>query len=326
MYRRFLTRGMLAYAGFALGLAGPAAAQSDYPSKPVQIVVAVSAGGSIDAVARNLAEYLSKAMGEPFIVNNRPGASGIIGTDHVARSAPDGYTLSMAPDAFIAANVSMFANLPYDPLKDFAPVSMVVDQPLVLVVNQDSPFKSVQDLVKYAKAHPGTVTYGSGGEGSPHHFSGISLGELADIELLHVPYKGGAPAITDLLGGHLGMIFSPLPEALPHVRGGKLRALAVTSPQRVAQLPDVPTLTESGVPMALTAWIALVAPAGTPPAVVSKLNQEVNKALTGPLRQTLEEVGFIVSPSTPEQLGQAIRDAIQSYGALAKAAGIKPQQ
>lgn len=315
---------LLAAGSLALGL-GTAAAATDYPAKPVQIVVAVAPGGSIDMVARNLADRLGQAMGQPFIVNNRPGASGIIGTDYAARAAPDGYTLSMAPDAFIAANVSMFANLPYDPLKDFEPVSLVVDQPMVLMVNQDSPFRTVQDLVAHAKANPDKLTYGSGGEGSPHHFSGALLGQRTGVRLLHVPYKGGAPAITDLLGGHLGLIFSPLPEALPHVRGGKLRALAVTSPKRVAQLPDVPTLTEAGVPVELTAWIGLVAPAGTPPAVVERLHGEVRKALDGPLKQTVEDAGFIVVGSTPAEFGAAIRKAIRFYAELADGAGIKPK-
>lgn len=303
-----------------------AAAQQSYPQRPVQIVVAAAPGGSIDMVARTIGEKLTESFNQAFVVSNRPGASGIIGTDFVARAQPDGYTLSMAPAAFITSNVSTFSKLPYNPVKDFAPIILAVNQPMVLVVNANSPYKTVAQLTSYAKAHPGKLTYASGGEGSPHHFSGVMFSRATGTSLLHVPYKGGGPAMSDLLGGHIDMIFAPAPEALPHLQAKKLRALGILGSKRSALMPDIPTMQEVGLPkLELTAWVGLIAPAGTPADIISKLNASVEKSLSGDLRNNLHAQGFEVAGGSSEDFRKVIKDDIAMYADLMKTSGMKPQ-
>jgi tripartite-type tricarboxylate transporter receptor subunit TctC len=324
MDRRSICKALLSLAaGSATGMAW---SQQGYPTRPVRIIVAVPAGGSIDMVARVVAEKLGEYLGQPFIVDNRAGGAGIIGTDMTAKAPRDGYTLTMAPAAFIASHVSTFAKLPYDPVRDFVPVSQVVSQPSVLVVNPSTPHKTVADLIRFAKANPGKLNYGSGGEGSPHHLSGVMFTQFTGTSMVHIPYKGGAPAMADLLGGQVDMIFAPVPEALPNISAGKLRALGVMSANRSPILPDVPTLQESGIRgLDLTTWIGLLAPAGTPREIVDKLNAAVQKALASGLREKFSAVGLEAAGGSPEAFAKLIRDDIGTYAKLVKASGMVPQ-
>ena len=297
-----------------------------FPAKPVRIVVGVPAGGSIDLVARHVGQKLGESLGQTFLIDNRPGAAGIIGTEHVAKSAPDGYTLAMSPTAFISSHPSTFAKLPYDPLRDLVPVIKVVIQPSVLVVPPSAPYRSVADLVDFAKANPGKLNYGSGGDGSPHHMSGVMFSGSTNTKMVHVPYKGGAPAMQDLLGGRVDLIFAPVPEALPHIKGGKLRALAVLSDKRTAVLQDIPTMQEAGHSgLELDTWIGLLAPAGTPRDIVAKLNGAVQAALGGDLRERFAEVGLSAAGGTPDQFAATIRDDMATYARLVKASGMAIQ-
>ncbi len=301
-------------------------AQNPYPNKAVRVVVGVPAGGSVDMVARLISQSLGDDLGQSFFVDNRAGGSGIIGTDFVAKANPDGYTLGVVPAAFIATNRSLFKKLPYDPEKDFAPISKLVNQTMVLVTRPNSKVGSLEALVAFAKATPGALTYGSGGEGSPHHLSGVLFSNKAKISLNHVPYKGSAPAIVDLLAGHVDIAFAGISEVLPHLRSGKLIALGLLAHQRSPLLPDVPTLEQKGYKgVELSAWMCLVAPAGTPREIVSRLNASVAKALAGTAGSKLQEVGLEGSASTPEQLAELIRTESALHRELAKAAGIVPQ-
>jgi tripartite-type tricarboxylate transporter receptor subunit TctC len=302
-------------------------AQSTYPNKPVRIVVAVPAGGSIDMVARAVAEKLGEALGQPFIVENRAGGAGIIGTDFVAKSTADGYVLTMAPAAFIASHVSTFAKLSYDPIRDFLPVIQVVTQPSVLIVNPSSLYTTVAKLVDIGRVNPGKLNYGSGGDGSPHHLSGVMFSQITGTTMTHIAYKGGAPALIDLLGGQIDMIFAPVPEALPHIKAGKLRALAVMNSDRSGVLPEVPTMSQAGLKgLELTTWIGLLAPNGTPKDVVYKLNAAVQKALTeGGLKERFSEVGLDTAGGTPEKFAEIVKKDISTYAKLVRASGMIPQ-
>jgi tripartite-type tricarboxylate transporter receptor subunit TctC len=314
-------------AGFALACMAGAAWSQAYPSKPVRVVVAVPAGGSVDLAARLVSQKLTESLGQTFIVENRAGAAGRIGTEYVAKAAPDGYTLAMAPASFISSHPSTFVTLPYDPVKDFAPVIQAVVQPSVLVLPSASTHKSIPDLIGYAKANPGKLNFGSGGDGSPQHLTAVMFTSTTDTRMVHVPYKGGAPAMQDLLGGRVDLIFAPIPEALTHIRAGKLRALAVLSRTRSPVLPDVPTMPESGYPdLILDTWTGLLAPAGTPREIVNLLNAATQKALQGDLRAKLAEVGLNAAGGSPEQFGALIRSEIAMYAKLVKASGMKPME
>ena len=324
MKRRTFVKGMLAG---AISTGGTVSwAQQAYPSRPVRIIVAVPAGGSIDLVARMVGLRLTEALGQTFLVDNRPGGAGIIGTDLAAKAAPDGYTLTMAPAAFLSSHPSTFSKLPYDPVRDFTPVINVVIQPSVLVVHPSAPSKTVKELAAFAKANPGKLNYGSGGEGSPHHLSGVMFSSTTETKMVHVPYKGGAPAMADLLAARVDLIFAPVPEALQHIRGGKLRALGVMSPKRASVLPDVATIQELGFPgLVLDTWIGLAAPAGTPRDVVMKLNNAVQKALGGGLRERFAEVGLDIAGGTPDQFAATIRNDMAVYARLVKESGMAIQ-
>lgn len=302
------------------------AAQNNYPERAVNIVVAVPAGGSVDMVARLVGQKLTEELGQSFVIENKAGGAGVIGTNAVAKAKPDGYTLGLTPAAFIATNKSIFAKLPYEPETDFAPVSKLVNQTMVLVVRSDSKFKSVGDLVEYAKNNPEKLNFGSGGEGSPHHLSGVLFGNKAQLKITHIPYKGSAPALSDLLGGHVDMVFAGIPEVISNIKANKLTALAVLSGQRSSLLPAVPTLVEKGYPgVELSAWMGLVAPANTPQNIVQKLNQAVVKILNAEAREKLAEVGLEASSSTPQEFAKLIHDEIDLHGALVRSAGIKLQ-
>ena len=324
MKRRTFAMGMLAA---VIGTGSAVSwAQQAYPSHPVRIMVAIAAGGSIDLVARLVGQRLTDALGQTFLVDNRPGGSGTIGTSLVAKSAPNGYTLLMAPSVHLSLHPSIFAKLPYDPVRDFAPVIKVAIQPSVLVVHPSAPFKTVKELVAFVKANPGKLNYAGASEGSPHHLSSVMFSSATETKIVYVPYKGGALALADLLAARVDLIFAPVPEALRHIRAGKLRALAVMSLKRASVLPDVPTMQEAGFSgLELDTWIGLVAPAGTPSDIVARLNNEVQKALRGDLRERFAEVGLDIAGGTPDEFAATIRDDIAVYARLVKDSGMAIQ-
>jgi tripartite-type tricarboxylate transporter receptor subunit TctC len=310
--------------GAAVVAPNPSPAQP-YPSRPIKIVVPYAAGGAVDVVARTIGQPLAEALKQPVIVDNRPGASANIGMELAAKAAPDGYTLLMASNG-IATNMALFPNLSFDGRRDFAPVAKIGYAPLVIVVPVSSPAKSLKDLIAMAKAEPGKLTYASAGNGSSGHLAGELLKSTAKLDVLHVPYKGGAPAITDLLGERISfMPINPV-EVIAHIRGGKLRALAVASDKRLALLPDVPTVTEAGLAgYEASVWWGLVAPAKTSPEIVRQLNTETNKALANPaIANKLAELGVVVTPGTPEQFATFIGSQTELWSQVIKSAGIKP--
>jgi tripartite-type tricarboxylate transporter receptor subunit TctC len=312
-----------------LGAAGawPASwAQAKYPDKPVTLLVALPAGGSVDAVARALAGKLQAATGQPWIVDNRAGASGQIGMPLVARAAPDGYTLAVSPASFLTTNKSVWKKLPYDPEADFTPVTRLVNQPMVLVVRDKQKYPTVAAVVAAARTAPGALTYASSGDGSPQHLGGVMFETRTQTKLLHVPYKGGALAINDTIGGQVDAMFAVMPEAVPHVQSGKLQALGVMSGKRSPVMPNVPAMAEAGVAnLELSAWMGLLAPAKTPRAIVDQLNRAVASAFDAELRAKLGETGIEVATSTPEELQQLIARDIKLHGELVTAAGLVPQ-
>jgi tripartite-type tricarboxylate transporter receptor subunit TctC len=323
MHRRtFLGVAAIAAGALFAAIAAPASAQA-YPAKPVKIVVPFPPGGAVDTVARVVGQKMSDQMGQPVIVDNRPGASANLGADVVAKSAPDGYTILLGANG-LATNASLFSNLGFDALKDFAPIGRVGYAPVVLVVPADSPLKSLKDLVAAAKAKPGSLTYASAGNGSSNHLAGELFKSAAGIDALHVPYKGGAPALTDLLGGRISfMLLNPV-EVLPHVKAQKLRALAVASDKRLAILPDAPTMSEAGLAgFEASVWWGFVAPAKTPRDAIVKLNAELNKALADPgVREKLGELGVVFTPGTPEQFGTFLTAETDKWAKVIKSAKI----
>jgi tripartite-type tricarboxylate transporter receptor subunit TctC len=315
----------LLFGAAILAIAAAATAQS-YPAKPIHVIVPFATGGGVDLLTRVLAPHLAEQLGQPVIIDNRPGASANIGADVAAKAPPDGYTLLMA-SSIIAVNRSLMPKLSYDALKDFAFIARVGFAPSVLVCLPSFPAKSVAELIAVARAKPGSLSFGSPGIGSSHHLAGEMLKQSAKIDALHVAYKGGAPAINDLLGGQISFMFAIPSEVLPQVKANRLRALAVGSKQRVSFLPDVPTMRESGVAdfEAIT-WWGLVAPAGTPKAIVDRLNAETNKALAlSAVKDALAKLGVEVDPGTPEQFAEFFAGEAAKYATLVKAAGIKAE-
>jgi len=270
-------------------------------------------------------QKLTESMGQAVVVENRPGASGMIGADLVAKAPPDGYTLLMASTAEIAINPSLYSKMSYDPQKDLAPITLAGVTPLILVVNPASPLHSVADIVKEAKAHPGTISFASAGNGSVQHLSGELVKVLTSTDMVHVPYKGAAPALTDVLSGQVTMFFSGMPPAMPHVKSGKLRALAVTTPKRSPAAPDVPTMAEAGVQgFDISNWFGLLAPAGTPPGILDKLHDEAVKALMQPaVKERLAEQGAEVVADSREHFGAFIKAEADKYAKLIKVSGAK---
>jgi len=303
--------------------AAPAAAQA-YPSKPLRIVVPFAPGGAVDAIARIVGQRLSEQMGQPVLVDNRPGASANLGADMVAKAAPDGYTLLMGANG-LATNGALFAKLSFDTLKDFAPVARIGYAAVVLVVPADSPFKSLKDLIAAAKKDPGKLSYASAGNGSSNHLAGEMLKHAARIDVLHVPYKGGAPALTDLMGGRISYMLLNTIEVLPHLRSQRLRALAIGAPQRSALLSEVPTMAEAGLPgFEASVWWGLVAPARTPKEIVAKLNAETKQALANPAtRTTLTEMGVVPTPGSAAEFGAFLKLEVARWSKVIKAAGIQ---
>lgn len=301
-------------------------AQGKYPDQPIKLIVALPAGGSVDMVARALAQRLQTALGQPWIVDNRAGGSGQIGMPVAARAAPDGYTLTISPASFLTTNKSVFKKLPYDPQADFAPITRLVNQPMVLVVKDKQKYPTVAAVVAAARAAPGNLTYASSGDGSPQHLGGVMFETRTQTKLLHVPYKGGALAINDTIGGQVEAMFAVMPEAVPHVQSGRLYAVGVMSAKRSPVMPQVPTMAEAGVAnLELSAWMALLAPAKTPRAIIDQLNRAVAAAFDTELRTKLGESGIEVATSTPEELQQLIDRDIKLHGELASAAGLVPQ-
>jgi tripartite-type tricarboxylate transporter receptor subunit TctC len=298
-----------------LALLVPAAAQ-DYPSKPVKILVAFPVGGLLDTVSRLVGEKLAAKLGQQFLVEARPGAGGTIATQAVARAEPDGYTLMMINDNH-AINPSVFKSIPYDSLKDFAFIGLVGNAPMVLSVNAKVPARSVKEFVELAKAKPGGVTYASVGPGSASHLAGELLAGKTGVKMLHVPYKGGAPALTDLVAGHVNAMFLTAVIGMQQMKAGALAALAIAAPQRFEMLPEVVTMAEAGVPLEAAYWFGLVAPAGTPPAVIAKLEAALIEVLAMPdLRKRMTEMGAVVTPLG----GKAFADYIRSE--MAKWSGV----
>jgi len=308
-----------------LALAAPlhVVAQDEWPSKVVKFVVPYGAGGSTDALARLVAQRLSDRWGKSVIVENKPGANGIIGTDGVAKSPPDGYTFLVASNGQ-AVNVALRSNLPYDMLRDFVSVVNIAAMPNVLAIHKAQPAQTLKDLVAQAKTKPGSLAFGHAGVGSSQHLTGEILKLEAKIDIRQVPYKGGGPAVADALGGHVPLVVAGVPAMSQHVKSGALRALAVTGPKRSPQLPDVPTMQEQGYRNDEVFWVALMAPKGTPPAVVARLNAEVNAVLADPaVKAKFAEQGAEVSGGTPEQFDAFLKREIENAARVIKAANIK---
>ena len=306
-------------------IAAHAAGAETYPNKSVRMVVPFAAGaGSNDIMARLIAQKLSDSFGQQVVVDNRPGASGIIGCDIVAKAQPDGYTLLMMSLTF-TVNPSLFRKLPYDTLKDFVPVTMVASAPLMLVVHPSVPAKTVAEFIAYAKANPGRLNFGSGGPGTTPHLAGEMLKTMAGLNVTHVPYKGGAPALADLIGGQIQFMLENIPGTLPFAKAGKLRALAVTDLKRSPLLPDLPTLDESGLKgYQIVGWNGLFVPAGTPQAIVTKLHAEVVKALALPdVKDRLATMGADGVGDTPRHFAAFIRAEIPKWAKVVKDAGLK---
>jgi tripartite-type tricarboxylate transporter receptor subunit TctC len=302
------------------------AAGMPYPTKPIRIVVPYPPGGFNDTLGRTLAAKLQDAWGQPVVVDNKPGANTVIGTDAVAKAAPDGYTLLVVAFPF-AVTPSLIRNLPYDTLRDFAPVALCAQSPNILVVNpQVLPVKSVAELIAVAKSKPGGLSYASTGNGSSNHISMELFKSLAGVDLVHIPYKGSAPAVTDLLGGQVQVMFDNAPNVMPHVRAGKLRALAQSGVVRSSVAPDLPTVAEAGVPgYEVTVWFGLVAPAGTPREIVTKLNAEVLKILAMPdVRERFLALGVEPLGSTSDEFAHYIRAQMDKWAKVVKDAGVKP--
>ena len=319
---------MKRWLGFAAGIliSGSALAQA-WPGKPMRIVIAQAPGSATDVISRVVANPLSEALGQPIVIDARPGAGGVLGTEVAARSAPDGYTLFMANNSTHGSNPAVYAKLPYDAVKDFAPVSFVASVPYVLVVDPKLPVKTVQEFIALVKANPGKMNYASAGNGSTHHFCGELLKSMTGIDIQHIPYKGSGPGIAGLLGGEVSMMFSNVADIGAQVKGGKVRALAVTATKRSSTLPEVPTMAEAGLPdFVITSWFGLLVPAGTPAAIVGRLNAETVKVLgRADVKATLAAQGLDVASSTPEQFAAHIRSEIARFGQIAKAAGIKAE-
>jgi tripartite-type tricarboxylate transporter receptor subunit TctC len=296
----------------------------EYPSRPIRLVVPYAPGGGADSVARIVARRVSENIGQPIVIDNRGGAGSILGTDIVAKAEPDGYTLLLGQSGPISINPAVYKTLPYDPVKDFAPVTMTTAYPYILVVNAKLPVQSLQEFVALGKAKPGSMNYGSTGIGAANHLVAELFNSKAGLKMAHIPYRGTALAVTDLIGGQLSMVFGDPISVLPHMQSGTLRALAVTSPERSPVAPQVPTVAESGYPgFDAIAWHGILAPAKTPPATIKKLNAEIVKALQDPetkallVNQAMQTVG-----NTPEEFAAFIQKDIATWKAVAKAATV----
>jgi tripartite-type tricarboxylate transporter receptor subunit TctC len=296
-----------------------------YPTRPIRLVVPFPPGGSLDVVARAIGQQLTVAWGQPVVIDNRPGAGGNIGADLVAKSAADGYTILEGALSTHAVNASLYRKLPYDPIKDFAPITLVAITPNVLVLNRAFPVNSVPELVAYAKAHPGALSFGSGSNGSAGHLAGELFKSETGIDMVHVPYKGGAPALQALLAGDTQLMFDNLANSMPQLKAGKLKALAVTTAKRSPLVPELPTLAESGLPrFDIYTWWGFLAPAGTPPEIIAKWNSEVTRILRTPeMTAFFAQEGAEPAPTTPEAFAALIRSEMVKYAKIVKDSGAK---
>ena len=322
--RRFALGSIASAAVLGAGLLTHTAAMAQaYPTKPVTIIVPFAAGGTTDILARIIGQALTAELGQSVVVDNRAGAGGNIGGQAAAKATPDGHTLFMGTVGTHAINASLYKKMPFDPVKDFAPLTRVANVPNLLVANPAQPYKSVKDLITYAKANPGKVNFGSSGNGSSIHLSGELFKSLAKVDMQHVPYKGSAPAVTDLLGNQIGIMFDNMPSAIQHVRSGKLVPLAVITAKRSPELPNVPTIAEAGVPgYEATSWFGMFAPAGTPAPVLAKLNAAIVKVLAQPdVKKKINEQGAEVYSETPEQFAAFIQAESVKWGKVVKESG-----
>ena len=321
--KRIRTIARAAALAFVSLLAGAAVAQG-YPAKPVKILVGFAPGGAMDIVARTVAQKIAPGLGQPVIVENKPGAASNIAIRQLIDSPPDGYTVMLVANG-LTANPLLYTNQPFDPNTDVVPITLVARLPVVIAANASSEITSLAKLIETSKAKPGSVNYGSPGSGSTPHLATEMFARAAGVTLTHVPYKGGAPAIADVLGGQLPLVAVNAVEVLPHVKAGKLRVLATLSAERVSTLPDAPTIAESGFPgFEASVWHAFIAPKGTPPAVVEKLRAEIHNALADPeVKDRLAALGAVVAPTTSQDLATLVRTEHERYGKLIREAGIK---
>ncbi len=308
-----------------IAVSGAAFAQS-WPAKPVRFVVGYAPGGSVDVTARIFARRLTQTLGQQVLVDNRPGAASNIAAELVAKAPPDGYTLFYSSGTGLGTNLAMYRRMPYNPLKDFAPIVLLCYQGNILIVNPSVPVKTVKDLIALATARPGVLNYGTAGNGTSQHMSAALFSVLTGVKMVQVPYKGGAPALADLLGGQIDLMFQTLPEAIPHLGKGRVRPIAVTGLKRSAVLPEVPTIAESGVPgFEFQGFLGIAGPAALPREIVARLNAEANKALASPeVKARLVELGLDLVGSTPEQLGEHMRVESEKQVRLAKRVGLTP--
>jgi len=313
-------------AGLAL-LAATAAYAQPYPSRPIRLIVPFPPGGSTDILARALGQKLAENLAQAVVIDNRPGAGGSIGAEAAAKAAPDGHTVMMGHLGTLAVNPAIYKSLPYDPVKSFAPVSLMAMVPSVLVVNPQVPAASAAELIAYARANPGKLAYGSAGAGSTSHLTTEYFKLATGTDILHVPYKGIGPMLTDLISGQLSMGLDGSPAVMPHVNSGRLRALAVSGLKRLDSLPQIPTLDESGVKgFDASGWYGIVAPTGTPREIVMRLNAEIRRIMQTPdLRARLDNEGAIPAPGSPEEFAAFIQSEIARWGAVLRRAGIQPQ-
>jgi tripartite-type tricarboxylate transporter receptor subunit TctC len=308
-------------AGFGLTSA------ADYPTRPIRLIVPFPPGGGTDIVARAVSAKLTEAWNQQIIIDNRGGAGGVIGADTVAKSTPDGYTLLFGTPGALVINPLLNSKLPYNAVRDFAPVSLLALNPQLLAVHQSLPVNSVKELIAFAKAQPAKLNYASVGEGTPNHLAMELFKSMTGTNLVHVPYKGAAPAVTDLLGGHVQLMFNPMPPLLPHVKSGRLRALAVGGTQRSSALPEIPTVAEAGVPgYEYVTWYSIVAPAKTPRAIIDRLNKQLAAVLAMPeVAQRLSSQGAEPRSSTPEELAKFMQEDTKRLGAVIRFAGIRSE-
>jgi tripartite-type tricarboxylate transporter receptor subunit TctC len=324
--RRHAGAGLLACLVAVAATAFPADVPAQaFPNRPVRLVIPFPPGGSLDVIGRALAQKLTEAWGQSVVVDNRPGAGGNIGADLVAKSPPDGYTVVMGALSTHAVNPSLYPTMPYDAVKDFAPISLVAITPNVLIVNPALPVHSVKELIAYAKANPNKLSFGSGSNGSAGHLAGELFKVDAGVDMVHIPFKGGAPAVQALLAGDTQLMFDNLANSVQQVKAGKLRALAVTTAQRSKLAPELPTMAESGLPgFDISTWFGLLAPAGTPPDVIAKWNADVVKILNSPdMRERMTAQGAEPAPTTPAEFAQFIARELAKYARIVKASGAK---
>ncbi len=320
------TRVTSLHAAIAIAAFAPAAPlHAEYPEKPIRMLVGFAPGGGTDTTARIVSQRLASALGQQVIVDNRAGAGGNIATEFVSHAPADGYTLLLGTPAAFAINPSLYKNLPFDPVKDFEPVSLIVSSTNVLVVHPSVSVRNVKELIAVAKARPGQLNYGSAGTGTPPHLAGVLFDTLAGTKMVHVPYKGGAPAMIALVSGEVELIFATVETAVPQIKAGKIRALGVTTAKRSALLPELPTIAEAGVPgYEANNWNGVLAPAKTPAAIVERLNREIGKVLGAQeVKDALFRQGFDAWPSTPQEFGAYIKAEIAKWAKVVKASGMK---